>query len=687
MASPFQQQSFLRKIIYILAGVVLLTGAYFYRKFAVEDLASKKMAEGGLELTEDNLGEVELTGSAVRLSLTGSRGLAVCALWVSADAKQKKNQWNELELLVRSITKLQPHFLSPWLFQSWNLAYNVSVESDRVRDKYFFITRGIELLAEGERQNRNQPDLRDTIGFYLQNKIGASDETNTQRSHYQLSLIPPSERNPERFRITDPKTGKKVLNRPVFEKFCIDHPVLVRRLYERLRYKAEDIVKFLEESQKLPCLYEELPEGEIDLTLVGQERLAPPEKRFPVFPPVHKVEEPQIAYYSNYTTEDDVGNLKDDFSVFQNSLAWFAYAQESLPHPGYLPGTDAEIEAKDRTKLRKPKYTTALFRTHVARAASYVAENLGKEGWFDEKGWNVPVDAFFGRAKDDQDDKPLVIGTGRSWGIDSWRESYKLWKRHGEITGLDMTPEEESNLEKASKLYVKSYKIRPPQMPVPLYETDRTNEEMLKSLDAYARLQSYNHYRTQINFANFLFRSEIEMDPKTVAARKAFSEADQLRMSGQRMQAKRLYESPEAIPAWLDILADSKNSLFSSDSSVMEESFEVEYKYVRLVQDLEGPRFKELFLLESLLSQGAIPGFSPPWSSLGALTRTKLLPNPEIEGPFDGKNNRGEPLITDDARAAVFSRRGLSPKVNPAGIKLPRRPPPSATRPPGPSER
>src|SRR5947209_3509464 len=159
MASPFQQQSFLRKIIYIVTGVVLLTGAYFYRKKVVEEVASKKMSEGGLELTEENLGDVELTGSAIRLSLTGSRGLAVCALWVSADTKQKKNQWNELELLVRSITKLQPHFLSPWLFQSWNLAYNVSVESDRVRDKYFFISRGIELLAEGERQNRNQPDL------------------------------------------------------------------------------------------------------------------------------------------------------------------------------------------------------------------------------------------------------------------------------------------------------------------------------------------------------------------------------------------------------------------------------------------------------------------------------------------------------------------------------------------------
>jgi hypothetical protein len=658
MASPFQQQSLQRKIIYIISGVVLLTGAYFYRKGVVEPLATS------LDLREENLGEVELTGSAIRLSLTGSRGLAVCALWVSADAKQKKNQWNELELLVRSITKLQPHFLSPWLFQSWNLAYNVSVESDRVRDKFFFISRGIELLAEGERQNRNQPDLRDTIGFYLQNKIGASDETNTQRSLYQLSLIPPSERNPERFRTTDPKSGKKVLNRPVFEEFCSQHPILVRRLHERLRYKAEDIVKFLEESQKIPCLYEEPQEGESSTAQVGQERLRPPEKRFPVFPPVHKVEEPQRAYYADYKTDEEVGGLKDDFSVFENSLAWFAYGQEALPHPGELPGIDEEIKPEDRTKLRRPKYTTAIFRTHVARAATYVAENLEKEGWFDEKGWTVPSEVMFGKARDDQEEKPLVIGTGRAWGIDAWTESYKMWKHHGEITHLYMTPEEESDLEKATQVYRRAYNLRPPQIPVPLKESDRDNEEMLKSQLAYARQQSYEHYRHQTNYANFLLRSQLEMEPRTVAARKAFSEADQLRKSGQRMQAKSKYESKEAMPAWKEILMDPKNANFASDMEVMEGAFEVQYKYLELVKDLDGPQLKELLTLESMLGEACLAGFSHPWAALGPLTRTKLIPSPEIAGPFDDKNGRGEPLITEETKMAVLSRHGLLNKEN-----------------------
>ena len=80
----------------------------------------------------------------------------------------------------------------------------MSVESDRIRDKYFYMTRGIQLLAEGERQNKNNPDLRFSMGFYNQHKIGLSDESNTLRCLYQMSCIDPLERDPG----PDPKNPK-----------------------------------------------------------------------------------------------------------------------------------------------------------------------------------------------------------------------------------------------------------------------------------------------------------------------------------------------------------------------------------------------------------------------------------------------------------------------------------------------
>src|SRR5947209_12166391 len=111
MPSPYQQQAFQRRLFYIGLILVLFTAAWVWRRYFVDVRAAE------LAVREQARGEVDLTGAVVRLSLIGSRGLATCVLWNEAMDKQKKNQWNELELLVRSLTKLQPHFITPWLFQ------------------------------------------------------------------------------------------------------------------------------------------------------------------------------------------------------------------------------------------------------------------------------------------------------------------------------------------------------------------------------------------------------------------------------------------------------------------------------------------------------------------------------------------------------------------------------------------
>src|SRR5271165_5476418 len=139
MASSFQRQSQIRKVTYGVLILVLFTVSLFWRQF-LEAQADR------LAVREQSLGDVELSGSALRLMLIGSRGATLCGLWIMAIDMQKKHEWNKLEMLVTSITKLQPHYKTPWMFQSWNLAYNVPAECDRVKDKYYFISRGIELL-------------------------------------------------------------------------------------------------------------------------------------------------------------------------------------------------------------------------------------------------------------------------------------------------------------------------------------------------------------------------------------------------------------------------------------------------------------------------------------------------------------------------------------------------------------
>src|SRR5207248_8666129 len=125
-----------------------------------------------------------------------------------------------------------------------------------------------------ERQNRYQPDLRREVGFYAQHKICLSDENNVLRSIFQLSLIPPADRDPDRL-WADRKA--KTVNLAEFEKLCKAHPQLVRRLhtpplpndprreYPKFRCKsAAEVVRFLEDHANVPSLYVDKEESAKD---------------------------------------------------------------------------------------------------------------------------------------------------------------------------------------------------------------------------------------------------------------------------------------------------------------------------------------------------------------------------------------------------------------------------------------
>ncbi len=105
------------------------------------------------------------SGRAARLALTGTRGFAVTFTWLSAIDKQKRNDFHEFEQRVQLVTLLQPNFITPWIFQSWNITYNVSVEMQGSGDMYYYIVRGIQLLAEGERRNKR------VAGHALPNRV------------------------------------------------------------------------------------------------------------------------------------------------------------------------------------------------------------------------------------------------------------------------------------------------------------------------------------------------------------------------------------------------------------------------------------------------------------------------------------------------------------------------------------
>ena len=237
--------------LYIGIAIVLFVGARLFQGQVVDPLAEH------LALREQDRGQVQLTESAVSVLLTGSRGFLTCYLWMKADEYKEKNYLSELELCVGALTKLQAHFIAPWEFQGWNLSYNVAAQCDRASDKYYFICRGIELLAEGDRRNRHNPDLRYQLGFDYRWRICESDDRNLFRSLFQLSCIDPARADPYRLQKQD-DNGHWLVDMEKFEKFCRKHPQLIRRLHEPPKRQGvfvcetpEAVIRFLGDYRRL----------------------------------------------------------------------------------------------------------------------------------------------------------------------------------------------------------------------------------------------------------------------------------------------------------------------------------------------------------------------------------------------------------------------------------------------------
>ncbi len=178
-----ERSSFYRKIIYLVLIAVLL--------FPISQMGAPSTLEdeGGTlaqlrekhNLGQSNLGDIDPASETIRLATLGMRGIAVSMLWHKGSEYKKKGDWTNYRATLQQLAKLQPYFVSFWRYQAWNLSYNVSVELDDVRDRYYYVRRGIEFLKEGIKYNRFSPYLLTELGWFTGSKIGTADEKTQYR--------------------------------------------------------------------------------------------------------------------------------------------------------------------------------------------------------------------------------------------------------------------------------------------------------------------------------------------------------------------------------------------------------------------------------------------------------------------------------------------------------------------------
>lgn len=120
-------------------------------------------------------------------SLGTFRGIAADFLWYRAEKLKSEGKLFEANTTAGWITTLQPRFGQVWVFQSWNMAYNISVLTHTPEERWDWVNKGIKLLRdEGVVYNPNNIAIYRQLGWTFFHKIG--QRTDDMNRYYKAKL-------------------------------------------------------------------------------------------------------------------------------------------------------------------------------------------------------------------------------------------------------------------------------------------------------------------------------------------------------------------------------------------------------------------------------------------------------------------------------------------------------------------
>jgi len=108
------------------------------------------------------------------LLLGGFRGVAINLLWLHAQNLQDQKKYYEIPALCELILTLQPNIPDVWMFQAWNLAYNITVKWQAAEDRWRWVRRGIAVAEKGTEHNPDSFFMKHITGWIYLHKCGDS---------------------------------------------------------------------------------------------------------------------------------------------------------------------------------------------------------------------------------------------------------------------------------------------------------------------------------------------------------------------------------------------------------------------------------------------------------------------------------------------------------------------------------
>lgn len=183
----------MRKVLLLVFSVVVIV-------ILINSLQAKINAKAvKIELNQENpFSNLPATSFALEyvssFLLGGLKPLAINYLWLEYERLDKDFQYYETLVILKAISKLQPHYEKVWSYLSQTLVYNLSQNGDVLTERLDWLVKGLNFLEEGIRRNPNSLYLRFLLAFsfyqrfFLEPQIVYEYEKLSKESPFYKSL-------------------------------------------------------------------------------------------------------------------------------------------------------------------------------------------------------------------------------------------------------------------------------------------------------------------------------------------------------------------------------------------------------------------------------------------------------------------------------------------------------------------
>jgi hypothetical protein len=169
-----------RKILALILALALLTGSFFV-------IQKVNTSREKLGLTRSALPNQARPDLLTNVLFSVGRALAVDYLWIGLQKMQENGRYFDANQRAEWICQLQPHFPSVWIFQAWNMSYNISVAMNSGPDRWRWVKNGYELLRDqGIPLNPHSLSLYQQLAWIFSHKIGQMSDD--QHWYYKAEL-------------------------------------------------------------------------------------------------------------------------------------------------------------------------------------------------------------------------------------------------------------------------------------------------------------------------------------------------------------------------------------------------------------------------------------------------------------------------------------------------------------------